>query len=182
LADLERIRYNAGKTGADASVKRGREVIMAEIIKSIDIAVPVEVVFDYVTNPYNALTFMSNFSQFKPAGHPERGLGARVDAAGTFMGMQVKTQLEITEFVPNQRFVSRSISGVKSMSTWKFKPLPNGGTEVTFISDYSLPGAGLGRLFDKLLLEKDVEKNTIDTLVNLKKVLEGKPNLRVVSK
>jgi hypothetical protein len=31
-----------------------------------------------------------------------------------------------------------------------------------------------------LLMEKEIEKNTINTLVNLKKILEGRPNLRAV--
>ncbi len=151
---------------------------MAEIVKSIDIDVPIETVFEYVANPHNALTFMPNFTKFQPAGQPERGLGAKVEAAGDFMGIGFKTQLEIIEFEENKRLVSRSIQGVKSLSKWQFRPLPNGSTEVTFISDYNLPGRMLGWMFDKLLLEKDVEKNTVQTLLNLKKVLEGKPNLR----
>ncbi|HEX2911813.1 MAG TPA: SRPBCC family protein [Chloroflexia bacterium] len=154
---------------------------MAEIVKSIDIAAPVETVFNYVADPRNALTYMANFSKFEPVGVPEVGLGAKVEASGSFMGMQIKTQLEIVEFIPNQRLVSRSIQGVKSYSIWQFKPLPDGGTEVTFVSDYTPPGSKLGRFLDKLVLEKDVEKNTIETLVNLKKVIEGKPNLRVVN-
>ena len=152
---------------------------MAKIIKSIDIDMPVEVVFDYVANANNALSYMPNFTKFSPVGQPERGLGAKVEAAGEFLGMQFKTQLEIVEFEQNKKLVSRSTQGVKSTSIWQFKPLANGGTEVTFVSDYSLPGKALGWMLDKLMMEKDVQKNTVQTLVNLKKVLEGKPNLRV---
>ena len=153
---------------------------MAEIVKAIDIAAPVEVVFDYVTDPRNALNFMPNFTKFDPIGRPERGLGAKVEAHGTAFGMQFKTILEIVEFVKNRRFVSRTTEGIKSTSTWQFEPLPDGGTEVTFISEYNLPGRMLGRLFDKIVMEKDIEKNTIQTLVNLKKILENRPNLRAV--
>ncbi len=152
---------------------------MAEIVKSIDIDMPVEAVFEYVANPFNALTYMPNFTKFQPVGQPEKGLGAKVEAAGNFLGLQFKTELEIVEFDQNKRLVSRSTQGVKSYSIWQFKPLPNNRTEVTFISDYTLPGRMLGWMLDKMLLEKDVEKNTVQTLVNLKKVMEGKPNLRV---
>jgi len=154
---------------------------MAEIVKSIDIEAPVEVVFDYVANPRNALTYLPNFTKFQPAGQPEQGLGAKVNAAGNFLGMHFETQLEIVEFEQNKKLISRSSQGVKSSSVWQFRPLPNGGTEVTFISDYTLPGRMLGWMLDKLLMEKDVEKNTVETLVNLKKVIEGKPNLRVAN-
>jgi uncharacterized membrane protein len=154
---------------------------MAEIVKSIDIAAPVEVVFNYVANPHNALTYMPNFTKFQPAGQPEQGLGARVNAAGNFLGMHFETQLEIVEFDPNKKLVSRSNQGIKSQSIWQFRALPNGSTEVTFVSDYTLPGRMLGWMFDKLLMEKDVEKITVQTLVNLKKVIEGKPNLRATN-
>ena len=153
---------------------------MAGIVKAIDIAVPVEVAFDFVTNPNNGLKFMPNFSKFEAVSPQDRGKGAKVEAAGTMFGVHYKTTLEITEFVPNQKFVSRSTEGVKSTSTWEFKPNPDGGTEVTFTSDYTLPGSFLGRLMDKLVMEREIEKNTVQTLVNLKKILEGRPNLRAV--
>ena len=153
---------------------------MAEIVKAIDIAVPVEVAFDFVANPHNGLKFMPNFTKFQPVGLPDHGKGAKVEAAGTMFGVQYRTTLEIIEFVQNERFVSRSTEGVKSTSTWQFKSLPDGGTEVTFASDYSLPGGFLGRFMDKLVMEKEIERNTVQTLVNLKKILEGRPNLRAV--
>lgn len=154
---------------------------MAQIIKCIDIDAPIGVVFDYVTNPYNTTKYSPQFTKFEPIGPKERGLGAMVEATGTFMGVNIKTTLEITEFVENVRFVSRSIGGVKSTSTWEFKALPDGGTEVNFISDYTMPGSMLGRLLDKMMLQKDVERSTVESLVNLKRLLEGKPNLRVAT-
>src|SRR6478609_5765968 len=102
---------------------------MAGIVKAIDIAVPVEVAFDFVANPNNGLKFMPNFTKFQCVGPVDRGKGARVEAAGTMFGIQYKTTLEIVEFVLNQKFVSRSTEGVKSTSTWQFKPNADGGTE-----------------------------------------------------
>ncbi|MEI6044070.1 MAG: SRPBCC family protein [Chloroflexota bacterium] len=154
---------------------------MAEITKCIDINVPLEIVFDYVANPHNAIKYTPNFTKFEPVGSKERGLGAVVEAAGTFMGMGIKSTLEIVEFEENVKLVSRSIGGVKSTSKWYFKTLPQGGTQVTFISDYSLPGSKIGWLLDKMLVQKDVERTTIECLVNLKRLLEGKPNLRVAT-
>jgi len=154
---------------------------MAEITKCIDIDAPIEVVFEYVTNPRNTIKYTPNFTKFEPVGPLERGLGAIVEATGSFMGMNIKTTLEIVEFEENTKFVSRSVGGVKSTSSWQFKPLPDGGTEVTFISDYSLPGSKLGWLLDKMLVQKDIERTAVESLVNLKKLLEGKPNLRVAT-
>lgn len=152
---------------------------MSEIIKSIDIDAPIDVVFNYVANPRNGLSFMVNFTKFEPLGEQERGLGAKVEASGVLKGISYNTVLEITEFEENSKIVSRSTVGVKSVTIWSFKARPEGGTEVTFTSDYTVPGSKLGLLVDKMLLKKDIEASTVQTLVNLKKVIEGKPNLRV---
>lgn len=154
---------------------------MAEITKSIDISMPVDVVFEFVANPHNTVKYQPNFTKFEPVGPQERGLGAMVEATGRFMGVNITTKLEIVEFIENERLVSRSTGSVKSLSIWTFKSLPEGGTEVTFTSDYSLPGSKLGWLLDKMLVQKDIERTTIEALVNLKKLLENKPNLRVAT-
>lgn len=154
---------------------------MAEIIKAIDIHVPVEEVFDFVANPHNTLKYSPQFSSFTPVGPKERGLGATVEATGRFLRMEIKTRLEIVEFIPNRKIVSNSTEGVKSRSVWEFKPLPGGITEVTFTSDYSLPGSKLGSFLDKMLVQKEVERTTVECLVNLKKLMENRPNLRPIN-
>src|SRR5690349_18861099 len=111
---------------------------MARIIKAIDIAAPVEMVFDFVSNASNGLKYMANFTKFEPIGPPERGFGARVQASGDLLGIHYETQLEIVKYEPGKISVSRSTQGIKSQSSWKFRALPEGGTEVTFISDYVL--------------------------------------------
>ncbi|MEI7556802.1 SRPBCC family protein [Candidatus Chlorohelix sp.] len=151
---------------------------MAEISRSIDIDAPIDVVFDYVTNPNNTVKYSPQFTKFIPVSQLVQGLGAKVEAAGNYMGMTIKTILEVTEFERNKKFVSRSTHGVKSVSTWEFSVVGTGKTKVKFTSDYSLPGRALGWLLDKMLIEKDVEKTTVETLVNLKRILENKPNLR----
>jgi uncharacterized membrane protein len=153
---------------------------MAEITKSIEIDLPVDVIFDYVTNPHNTVKYSPQFTKFEPLTEQIRGLGARVQASGNFMGITIKTTLEITEFEQNRRFVSTSTEGVKSTSIWEFKPLEDKKTEVIFTSDYTVPGKKLGWLLDKMMVAKDVEKTTIETLVNLKKILEKRPNLRAI--
>lgn len=151
---------------------------MANITKAIDVNVPVEVIFNFVANPRNSLKYIADFTKFEPVGEPEYGLGAKVLAAGTFMGVEYQARLEIVEFVPDQKFVTRSSGGVKGFSTWEFRALSENVTEVTFTSAYQLPGSVLGWMFDKLMVEKAVEKNTIQTLVNLKRIMENRPRLR----
>lgn len=154
---------------------------MSQIVKSIDIDLPPQQVFDYIADANNSLNYMVNFTRFEPVGPISRGLGAKVEAEGCFMGMNMKSLLEIVEFEEGKKLVSRSQKGVKSVSIWEMRPNDKGGTEVFFSSEYSMPGSFLGKLLDKMLIEKDIEKMLVQTLVNLKKVLEGKPNLRAVA-
>jgi len=155
---------------------------MAQITRCIDIDLPPQQVFDYVVDFRNSLKYMPNFTKFEAHGLVQRGLGAQAEAQGHFLGVNIKTVLEITEFEEGQRLVSRSTQGVKSISIWEFRALPTGGTEISFTSEYSMPGRMLGWMLDKMLVEKDVEKTLVQTLVNLKKVLEDKPNLRIASR
>ncbi len=151
---------------------------MAEISKIIQINAPVEEVFDFVANPHNTVKYSPQFNSFVPIGPKERGLGARVQVSGTMMGLQFRTVLQIVEFVENSLIVSNSTEGVKSRSKWEFKPNGKGNTEVRFTSNYSLPGSGLGRLLDKMLIQKDVERTTVASLINLKRLIEGTRNAK----
>lgn len=140
--------------------------------RSIEIAAPVEVVFEYVADFRNALRWMHNFSRFEPEpGTPPRGLGARVQATGTAFGIPVSTRLEVVEYVPNQRLASRTTGRVTSASTWTFEPLP-GGTRVTFTGSYELP-AILARMIGSGEIERELGQSTEQSLRNLKRNLES---------
>ena len=149
---------------------------MPEITKVIDIMVPAQEVFDYVADFRNSLNYMVSFDTFEPCGDVAYGVGAEVQAAGSFMGVPVKARLKIVEFEPPRRFVSQSTEGVESTATWEFLDLPpeeGQGTEVIFTSTYKVPGGKLfGSMLNGLVVERSIEKQTTQTLVNLKKVLE----------
>lgn len=149
---------------------------MPEITKVIDIMVPANEVFEYVADFRNSLTYMVNFDKFEACGEIAYGAGAEVMAEGRFMSVPIKSRLKIVEFDPPRRFVSQSTEGVESTSTWEFNDLPpfeGVGTEVVFTSNYTVPGGKLfGGLLNGVLVERNIEKQTIQTLVNLKKVLE----------
>lgn len=143
---------------------------MPVVTRCIEIRAPVERVFDFVTDYRNALQFMHNFTEFRPLGQPTCGLGAKVEAAGRMLGIPIRTRMEIVEYIPNERFVSRSYSGVDSMAAWSFEPASN-GTRVCFESDFRLPKAAL---LVSGIAERAVTQNTEQTLRNLKRAVEAK--------
>ena len=53
-------------------------------------------------------------------------------------------------------------------------PLPEGqGTRVTMRFEYEMPGGGVGKLFDRLVVERMNAQNLERSLENLKRLLES---------
>jgi uncharacterized membrane protein len=55
--------------------------------------------------------------------------------------------------------------------TFKLEP-KGGGTRVTWIADYKMPGWLLGRVAEKLLLERKVKSDSTRNLAKLKAILQ----------
>jgi carbon monoxide dehydrogenase subunit G len=142
-----------------------------KVERSATIAVAPDVAFDFVADPTNALRWMHNFTRFEPESPARRGVGTRVTATGSVLGMPITTTLEIVELERPRRLVSRTTGRLKSLSAWEFAPA-EGGTRVGFVGDYDLP-AGLLRLIGGPLVQRELEKNAEMSLANLKRVLEG---------
>ena len=57
--------------------------------------------------------------------------------------------------------------------SYTFEPTAK-GTKVTFNMEYEVPYSILGKLIDKLKVQKDIEKSNTKLLENMKKALEAK--------
>lgn len=142
---------------------------MAHVAEQTVIAAPIEAVFEVIADSRRALTWLEGFTRFDLAPGPERGVGARVRSQGEFMGLSVETELEIVDYQPPRRLVSRSKGRVRSQTSWVLDSL-EGGTRVAFIGDYELPLA-LRWLGDRAL-EQHVAGQVRHSLANLKRIVE----------
>jgi uncharacterized membrane protein len=61
------------------------------------------------------------------------------------------------------------ISGVQ---TWTYGDAA-GGTQVNVSFDYHMPGGGVGKIVDKLIVERINKQNIEKSVENLKSVIEG---------
>lgn len=144
---------------------------MATIQDRIEIAAPVEAVFDFVADYRNALEWMAGFERFHPVGSVTRGIGAAVRASGRVMGMPVETTLRIVEFEENERIVSVSETPVSSRSVWRFSPTAT-GTLVEFVGEYDFPGANVPFIANRVVQE--LKAMTRQTLENLRRRCEAR--------
>lgn len=111
---------------------------MAHVVESIVISAPIGDVFKVIADYRRALSWMEGFSRFEIEPGPASGVGARVRAAGAFLGFTVETQLEIVEYECPHRLVSRTGGPIRSITAWLLTEV-NDGTLVRFVGDYELP-------------------------------------------
>src|SRR5438876_8211747 len=111
---------------------------MPRVERSAAIAVEPAVAFDFVADPRNALRWMHGFTRFEPEDPGHVGVGTRVKAGGTVMGIPITTTLEVVELERPRRLVSRTSGRLKSLSTWLFAP-EGAGTRVSFVGEYDVP-------------------------------------------
>jgi len=86
-------------------------------------------------------------------------------------GIRLEGSTETTEFVENQRVVTRSKGGIESTITYDFKP-EGEGTRLAVEVDYVVPVPVLGKLAEALILKLN-EREAETTLANLKDRLEA---------
>jgi len=146
--------------------------IVAEIKKSIFINAPVEKVFDLALHQERIPEWLAGMEAVHdvPPGPPE--VGTTYKWTYNMSGMRFQGTNTVTEIVPNARFVVQSTGGIDSTWIWTYEPR-EGGTLLTCEMSYTVPGGGLGKFADKLLVERTNVKNLERSLANIKKLIEG---------
>lgn len=142
---------------------------MAKLEKSVTIIAPVEKVFSYITNPMNELEFTPGMTEVRDI--IGQGVGRRFKWTYKMMGIPLKGDSEVTEYVPNQRYVEKSKGGIDSTWTWTFKT-KDGGTLLNLAIEYTIPVPVLGKIGERLVLRQN-EREANTALAYVKDKLEG---------
>lgn len=142
---------------------------MAYIEERAEVAAPIGVVFDLISDYRRALTWMDGFTRFDLLSGPERGVGARVLAAGSVLGFTITTELEVVEFERPYRFVSRSTRPIRSETTWSLGESDH-GTWIRYSGTYDLPLAM--RFVGEGAITQVVTAQIRRSLENLQRLLE----------
>jgi len=142
---------------------------MAKTVKSITINAPVEKVFDYISEPTNLPEIWPSLVEVKDVQKLPSG-GTRNRWVYKMAGIRLKGTSEDTEYVPNQRIVSKTKGGAESTQTWMFQP-EAGGTKVTFEVEYTVPIPVLGKLAEAIIVKMNEHEGEL-ILANLKARME----------
>lgn len=142
--------------------------------RRLSIASRIEDAFEYVADWKNFQSFLPMFSDLEPTSFVHYGPGTSLDATMALGKVQVRTALDITEFVKNRKMVIKAMKGVRLRLEWEFKDI-GGRVLVTFGFDYDLPPGLAFRSDQKDALEKELQESACRSMELLRWVLEHRP-------
>jgi uncharacterized membrane protein len=143
---------------------------MARADASTTIDRPVEDVFAVLSDPETSPQWSSASLESKKTSEGPIGVGTTSRSVSKLLGRRIETELEITEFEPNRRFVLHSKSGPFPLqATVNFERL-DGGTRVN-VTVEAEPG-GFFKLAEPLIV-RTAKRQFQNDLDNLKDLMEA---------
>ncbi|MDQ0677244.1 carbon monoxide dehydrogenase subunit G [Arthrobacter pascens] len=150
---------------------------MPTVEESIYIALPPQEVFNFLSKSENFPVWDSSVVHAETIGDEPVGLGTRAKGTSKIVGKKFDWTLEVGEFQPPGRLVSRSVDGTLEFTvTSTFEP-EGDGTRLTYRIDAE---SGLGGVFGKLadrFVEKAQARTVRANLETLAELLSEHPEL-----
>jgi coenzyme Q-binding protein COQ10 len=147
---------------------------MAHMKKSILIHAPAEKVYALASDATRWSTWFVGMSEIdKLTGEGE--VGTIAEFSYTMAGMRFPVTVEVMEarIGPDGARWKGKIGGpLAGEQTWTYTP-KGGDTQVTVDMEYTVPGKALGKIADRLILERTQERAADETLENLKRLCEA---------
>ncbi len=141
---------------------------MIEVEKTVIINKPVDEVFDFVIAEGNYTRWQSGVEQVIEGG--QRNVpGSQFTEVRKFMGQEMRTTLEITEFVPNQKWAAKVVKGPVPYNVTVTYEASDGGTKYTTLVEGEPTG------FFKIaegMVAGQLEKSLAEDEAKLKELLE----------
>ena len=142
---------------------------MIKVEKSIVINKPVEEVFRYLVSEGNGTKWQNGVVEVIDEG-PRNNVGSRYTEVRKFMGQEMRSTVELTEFVQNARYAGKVIKGPVPYEFNITLEGVDGGTRMTTCVDGEPKG------FFKLaesMVASQLEKSLMEDGQKLKEILEN---------
>ena len=144
---------------------------MATLKKTVNINAPVEKVYSYMADPTNLPEIWPSMVEVKDVKQTPDGVGSSFGWVYKMAGMRFNGASETTEYIANQRNVTKSTKGIPSTFVWTYQP-EAGGTKMTVEVEYTIPVPLLGKLAEAFIVKQN-EHEAEAMLANLKARMEG---------
>jgi uncharacterized membrane protein len=145
-----------------------------KVEKSICINVPVETAYTLIADqPERMKEWWPPIELQERVTPPPTIIGSRSQYVYNMLGIKIKGEHEVLQLTPNEHLYVKTLTGIDSTFDFRFERVDSTKTQITISVDYRLPGSVLGRILDKVLLERENVKNLEQGLENLKTILEA---------
>ena len=141
---------------------------MINVEKSILIHKPVEDVFNFVTAEGNYTKWQPEVAEVIEGG-PRNVVGSQFTEIRKFMGQELRTTLEITDFVPNKKWAAKVVKGPVPYTVTVTYVQLNGDTR--FTTHVEGEPKGFFKLAENLVANQ-LDKGLAEDEERLKKLLE----------
>ena len=142
---------------------------MEKVHKTITIKAPIGKVFAFMNDPHNLTEIWPSMIEVKDV-MPAPGGGYNFGWVYKMAGMRLEGASETTEYIPDQRTVTKSVKGIQSQFTWVYEPLDD-GTRLTVDVEYTVPVPVLGKLAESIIVKQNERESEL-LLENLKNRME----------
>jgi uncharacterized membrane protein len=140
--------------------------------EQVVISAPRQLVWDYITEPANALHFMSGVTRWEVQGEQPKGLGARYRVLFRVGAAEVGGLIEIVEFEEPCDMAWSSVTGLDQRGRWRLRELAEDRTRVEFRLAYGVAGAGIAGLVAEIVAAPTMGSHLRRTLHQLKRQVE----------
>ncbi len=143
---------------------------MKTITRDIQVNIPVNKAFDFLADPNNLPNFWPNVFEVKNVKKSKSSDGFTFNWAYKMAGIQFEGKCETVEYIPHERLVIQSGSGLNSITTWKFQPTGR-DTHLTLRFEYEIPTSLLKQIKEEIVLREN--EHEVDAMLqNVKSRLE----------
>ena len=144
-----------------------------DVVTEIEIGRSREEVASYASDPTNATAWYRNIKRVDWSSDGPLRVGSRMAFVAEFLGRTIAYTYEVTEMIPNERFVMATSEGPFAMeTTYSWTDTPDGGTQMQ-LRNRGTP-SGFGKIAAPVMKAAMRRANGKD-LASLKQILESTP-------
>jgi uncharacterized membrane protein len=142
------------------------------VAAQIHVPAPVASVWSIVSDPEQALNFMSGVTRWEVAGEEPTGLGARYRMLFRIGSAEVGGLIEVVEWLPPLELAWTSVTGLDQRGRWRLREAPGGRTQVELRLAYGVAGSGLSGWIAERVAAPTVSGHLRRSLEQLQRLVE----------
>lgn len=149
---------------------------MSTVHVQIDIAAPMQTVWDTVMDPDRLADWVTIHRSVKVKSRDPQEPGARMDQVLHILGVSFKVHwtLETVASPRHAEWHGRGPALSRAMISYTLSAIPGGATRFDYVNEFHPPGGQLGSVASRVLIGHVPEREAHDSLVRLKTLLEVK--------